>query len=187
MDEVAHNVARHKPPPLQLLRLTLGALADEIDRPVADRRADEATARQHDLLDKDAILNPPHRPDPDPDTLERILDPSSAPPALHRALVPVAALGALMVTLGSPGGSALTMADIWRRWITDPEREGDDQTLLGVERVHALWLEARKHSPDLLHPLAPVVAAWQAQLAQPPSRSHAIVMTRALSAPIETA
>ena len=189
MDEVAQNISRHKPPPLALLRLTLAALAAEIDRPGADRKADEDSARQylaafgvdgarlHDLLDKDAILNPPDRPDPDPDTLQRILDPSNAPPALHRALVPVAALGAMLVTLGSPGGSALTMAGIWRRWISAPEREGDDKTLLGVERVHALWLEARKHGPDLHHPLAPIVAAWQAQINHPPSRSHAIVLS----------
>ena len=189
MDDVAQNVAQRQPPPFKLLRQALANYAEERDRPVADRRADEAAARQylsafgvdgarlHDLLDKDAILNPPDRPDPNPDTLERILDPSSAPSALYRAMVPVAALGALMVTLGSPGGSALTMAGIWRRWISAPEHEGDGKTLLGVERLHALWMEARKLGTAMHHPLGPIVAAWQAQVTHPPSRSHAIVLS----------
>ena len=94
-------------------------------------------------------------------------------------MVPLAAFGAMLVTLGSTGGSALVLADIWRRWIIDPEREGDRKTLLGVERVHAMWLEARKHGLGLPHPLGPIVATWQGQATAPPSRTHAVVLPHA--------
>ena len=85
-------------------------------------------------------------------------------------------LGAMFASWSTPAGEAATIADLFRRWLTDHEHEGDDKTLLGTERVHALWLETRKHA-DLRHPFAPLVAAWQQR--QPPaewdSREHPVL------------
>ena len=76
---------------------------------------------------------------------------------VHRSVL----LGAIFPSWSTPAGEATTIANLFRHWLTDPEHEGDGKTLLGTERVHALWVEARKHDADLRHPLTPLVDAWQ--------------------------
>ena len=98
-----------------------------------------------------------------------------------------------------PAMEARARATFARRWLlTDPteggwftpsdhpdysdwDGDGDPPTVTvppAVERLHALWLLARKHDPALRHPLAPLVAAWQRwRQAQgdEPDRVHVLV------------
>ena len=69
----------------------------------------------------------------------------------------------MAATWATLAGEAATIADLFRRWLSDLEHEGDGKTLLGTERIHVLWSEACKHAVDLCHPFAPLVDAWQRQ------------------------
>ena len=166
MAKVGEAIATHDPAPdISAVMTRFLCVFERRDgaaqaRAYLDRRqaAGDDTAQLRKWIDKPSILAG-DTPNLSPDALERTVSDAVTDPGAAALIAGPAFLGALSAMLGSPAGEAATLANLWRRWLSDPNAEGDGKTLLGVERVHAAWL-ALPSDQRPRHPLAPLVEAW---------------------------